>query len=1211
MNLRLPSALVLALLLGCAQSAGTMTVVDLRVDYQAEPMTVARDAPRFSWRMESEAGDSRQRAYRVEVIAGTGDVAWDSGEVAGSRSQGVAYDGRSLEPGSRYDWRVTVWPGQGDPVTAASWFETGIGGADESGFSAARWIGGSERDLVFDAGYLSVFSLAFDLRLDRDSRSSRAAFLLGGNDFRLMQAHLNVHGVALEPDRSFFALEFDAAGLDDASGQAQVNVYRVGHTAEDSPDEPLARLPIPVSIVNDSNRYERHRIHVDVVFGVLSIYVDGHDDEHRITEFDPARAAFSAQGLAVSPLGSGGNYIAYPMLGDVGFWMKPGEQAEFSNIEVRHLRAPSNELFAAGVPDDRGYEEIFLGRSDVSGIREGENGAYLVAGEDDDTIVLADPGNGGVPMLRREFALADKTIARARLYATARGIYELYVNGERVGDSYFTPGLMQYDQHHPYQAYDVTALLAAGADNVVGAVLGEGWWSGNVTYTGSNWNYFGDRQALLARLVVTYDDGSTTVLVTEPAGWRVYHDGPLRYGSFFQGEVYDASREANVSGWASTGFDAGDWQPAEVVPLEGSAFLGDPAVDRNQHDQLVTGYDDMQFVGQIGESPTVVATLEAVSVEETRPGVFVYDMGQNMVGFPRISLGDVSTGEPVILRYSEVLYPELPAHAGLERTPMMENLRAALVHDIYYPGGDDSVIQPRFTFHGYRYLEVSGLAEALPLTAVEGLVVSSVTDFSANYETSNPTVNRLWENIKWSMRGNFLSIPTDTPARNERMGWSGDISVFARTANYLGQVNPFMTRHLLAMRDLQSDEGRFPDVAPVGGGFGGTLWGSAGVTVAWETYRQYGDRSLLSEHYPAMRRYVDFLDASRDPEYGLIQEGPLGDWLSPEGEKNDNTLLWEAYFVYLADVLRQSAEILGQDADAARFEALHGKQKAFFNDTYVDAETGRTVSSGFQQILFGPPPTIDPATRGELVDTQASYAIPIALGVFDADNLERAYEHLANTIERENVDDGGTQRPAYSLMTGFIGTAAIGDALSAAGRDDLAYRLLQQTSYPSWLYPVLNGATTIWERLDSYTVEAGFGGNNSMNSFNHYAFGAVGGWMMSRSLGIRPADGSAGYSEFVLAPSPDPTGQMTWAKGYYDSLHGRISSAWSIDGDATTFSFVVPDNTNATLKLPVPEGANVDGDTEALRGEEAAAIFALGPGQHEFTVTRTAAPSTR
>lgn len=1187
------------ILAACQSATRTIEVVDLRVDYETTPMTVESGQPQFSWRMESDDGQGSQRAYAVEVFAQDGSSVWASGEVESASSTGIRYSGPALEPTQRYSWQVTVWPEDGDVSTAQSWFETGFLSGGVSSWHGAEWIGGSDVDRVFQSDYLSVFRLAYDVQIDQDSGSERAAFLLGGNDFRLMDANLNVHSVENAEDESFIALELDISGFDSGSGRARLHVYRVGHTQEDRRDEPFASFDVPTSIIGLENRYDAHRIHVDAIFGVLAIWVDGRDADHRLTPYDAFRSQFQAQGLEVSPLGSGGNYIAFPMVGEIGFWQKPGQQARFSNIDVSNLRAPANTLFAAG--GESAYDEIFAGEGTV---RIDDDGGYVVRGGDDATVVLADPSRPGTPMLRTEFSLDDKMIASARIYVTARGIYELYLNGTRVGDDVFAPGLTQYDKHHPYQAYDVTEQLQSGDANALGATLSEGWWSGNATYTGGNWNFFGDRQSLLAALVVTYEDGTTQEIVTDASTWRVSHNGPVRYGSFFQGEVYDARLEDAVDGWTEPGYDDGGWQPAATVPLDGSAFVGDPARDRDIHDQLITSWDESRLVGHDGESPSVVDTLNARSVEETRPGVYVYDMGQNMVGFPRIRLSGTAPGTRVVIRYAEVLYPELSEHEGLERTPMMENLRAALNHDVYVTKGGTETIEPRFTFHGFRYLEISGLASAPPVDAVEGLVVSSVDSFSAHYETSNPTVNRLWDNIRWSMRGNFLSIPTDTPARNERMGWSGDISVFARTANYMSHVNPFMTRHMLAMRDLQSDAGRFPDVAPVGGGFGGTLWGSAGVTVAWETYRQYGDLSLLADHYAAMVRYVEYLQTRRDPQHGMILEGPLGDWLSPENAKNDNTLLWEAYNVYLLDIVAQAAAALGNEADAERFNQMRADSKAYFVDTYIDEESGRTISSGLVQQAFGPPPAFDPDTRGTLVDTQASYAIPIALGVLDGEERERAARHLAEAVERENTDDRGVERPAYSLMTGFIGTAAVGDALSMTGRDDLAYRLLQQTSYPSWLYPVLNGATTIWERLNSYTVDEGFGGNNSMNSFNHYAFGAVGGWMMSRSLGIRPGD-EPGYASFVLAPTPDPTGQMTWAKGHYDSLYGRIESEWSVEDDGSVkYRFVVPENSNADVVLPTGNNASIENGQglEQIEMRAATVLFRAPPGTHEVTV---------
>ncbi|HEY0109728.1 MAG TPA: family 78 glycoside hydrolase catalytic domain, partial [Fibrella sp.] len=542
-----------------------------------------------------------------------------------------------------------------------------------------------------------------------------------------------------------------------------------------------------------------------------------------------------------------------------------------------------------------------------------------------------------------------------------------------------------------------------------------------------------------------------------------------------------------------------------------------------------------------------------------------------MVGFPRIVIKNGKKGQVITMRYAEVKYPNLAEYKDNTGMVMMENIRAALTQDMYILKGGDETIQPRFTFHGYRYLELTGIDRAVPIADVSGLVISSINALSSQYETSNALVNKLWQNITWSLRSNFLSIPTDTPARNERMGWSGDISVFSRSATYLTNADLFLRRHLLAMRDVQAENGRFTDVAPMGGGFGGTLWGSAGIVVAWETYRQYGDVMLLKEHYDAMKRYTQFLESKVDKQTGILNEGPLGDWLSPENNKNDNTLFWMAYYAYDLGIMSKVATLLGKNDDAAQFLKRHNEIKSVWNEVYIDKATHKTIKSGVITAAMGPPsqqPQAQQSNKGQLIDTQASYAIPLAVGVVNEENKPFAVRYLNESIERKNKDDGGIERPAYSLMTGFIGTASITEALSENGHSATAYQLLQQKEYPSWLYSVVNGATSIWERLNSYTVENGFGGNNSMNSFNHYSFGAVAAWMYNNSLGIQRHPEKAGFKEIVLKPTPDPTKKMTFARGYYDSVYGRINSEWKWEGNRWLYKTTVPANTTATLYLP-------------------------------------------
>ena len=1163
----------------------------LRTEYLNTPIGLDVEVPRFSWQMITDANSrgDRQEAFRLTVKDEEQALVWDSGKVNSGQSHLVAYAGDALKPKTRYSWDITVWDQSGKAVGNSSWFETGLGlldsNPDSSGWQAADWIGGDDSEVQLYSHYLSVFKLNFGLQLDAKTRSTRAGFVLGGNDLRLMDKDLNIQGVASPRNANYISFELNIAPL--KSGKpAVLEVYRVGYAADDSAQKPFQTFEIPDHLLNLNTQYEMHRVYLHNNFGIFQIFVDGETAENEVSKSD-TDSPYAPKGINLNPVGSGNNYISFPMLADIGFKVDAGQTANFESFEIRNYRAPSNVLYWEQPRAD--YTGIFskaLG-TEVIGTTSG----LRVAGGSNGTLILADPSHSATPMLRSEFNLQEKPIKKARIYATARGIYELYLNGNRVGNTVFAPGLTQYNKTQQYQVYDVTTMLRSGKDNAFGAWLSEGWWAGNITYSGEHWNYFGDRPSLKAVLEVTYEDGTQSQIITEPTTWKLFTDGPIRYGSFFQGEVYDAQKEAAVSGWDAPGYEDDQWKDAVSVPLEGTVFTG-------------LDYSELVFRSQIGLPPTVVKTLTAKSRTEVRPGVFVYDMGQNMVGVPEIDIINGKAGDTVVLRYAEVLYPNLPEYAGNEGMIMLENIRAALTQDLYILKGGPEVIRPRFTFHGYRYLELSGIAQAPSVSEVKGQVISSIPHLDSYFETSDPLVNRFWENITWSLRANFLSIPTDTPARNERMGWSGDINVFSQAATYLAGVAPFLSRHLLAMRDIQREDGRFTDVAPVGGGFGGTLWGSAGIIIPWEVYQQYGDTRILEEHYEAMVRYLNFLDSRVDPETGRIDEGPLGDWLSPENAKNDNTLLWTAYHAYDFWILSETARILGKTKDAERYHARYATRKAYFNNTYVDAKTGKTIHSGYAGRMFGPPPPgYAPPKPGDPVDTQASYAIPLNFDLFHLEYKALAAQHLAATVQRSNMDDSGVLRPAYSLMTGFIGTASINPALSASGNTADAYQLLLQREYPSWLYPVVNGATTIWERLNSYTLEDGFGGNNSMNSFNHYSFGAVGAWMNRNVLGMQRDPKSPGFKHFFLSPTPDPNQEMTYAKGHYDSPYGRISSAWKQDETETVYEFTIPANTSATVWLPASEVSKISEGDKKLKKAEGITVLGSEHGRVKLEAT--------
>jgi alpha-L-rhamnosidase len=660
---------------------------------------------------------------------------------------------------------------------------------------------------------------------------------------------------------------------------------------------------------------------------------------------------------------------------------------------------------------------------------------------------------------------------------------------------------------------------------------------------------------LLAKLVLTYEDGSREVVATNAATWKYFNAGPVVYSSLDMGEVYDASRDSAVAGWSTSAYDDHPWHSAVQVPLEGSAHLG------HFTDMFGTStdidFDHLSLVGQIGDPAKIYSVIKAQRVTEVRKDVYVYDMGQNVVGVPRIRFEQGEAGRRVTLRVAEMLYPD----SGMIMT---ENYRAALSQDQYIMKAGEQQFQPRFTSHGFQYLEVSGLDAPLRLDQVQAVAISSVHEVTASYESSNSSTNKLWSNLVWSNVDNFLTIPTDCPQRNERMGWSGDISVFSRTATYVSNAAPFFERHMRAMRDTQLPSGKFTDIAPIGGGFGGLLWGSAGITVAWESYQQYGDTQLLRDHYAAMAAYIEHLAASIDPQTGLSNDVQLGDWLGPQDGQLGAAFPATAYHIFDLAIMMKVAAILGRQADVETYGKMYQERKRFFNQTFVNADK-KTLGFVGKPVFPGGPPA--PGTASfKVADTQTSYAVGLALGAFSDENIPYMRKALAAAVERENIDDQGKKRPPYSLMTGFIGTAWISKALSDAGRSDLAYRLLQNHQYPSWVYTIDQGATTIWERLNGYTVENGFGGNNSMNSFNHYSFGAVGQWLMAYSLGIQRGEG--GFKSFVLQPEPDPTGQMTWARGHYDSPYGRIESEWHVENGKLIYMATVPPNTTATLNLP-------------------------------------------
>ncbi|MGS2586189.1 alpha-L-rhamnosidase [Streptomyces hebeiensis] len=729
-----------------------------------------------------------------------------------------------------------------------------------------------------------------------------------------------------------------------------------------------------------------------------------------------------------------------------------------------------------------------------------------------------------VAQLRHEFRLKRKAVARARLYSTALGLYEAYLNGARVSEDRLAPGWTDYRERVQYQTYDVTRLLVPGR-NALGVTLATGWYAGSVGWYGPH--QYGTRPALLAQLEVIYADG-TTERVLSDTDWRTA-TGPVTGADLMAGEDYDARLETD--GWTRAGFDAAGWAGAEAV-------------------DGVTA----SLVAEVGGPSRVERELPALRMTEPRPGVFVFDLGQNMVGTVRLTVSGAA-GTTVRLRHAEVLGPD-----GMLYT---DNLRTARATDRYtLKGAGTEIHEPRFTFHGFRYVEVTGYPGRPPLGAVVGRVIHTAAPFTMDFRTNVPMLNRLHHNITWGQRGNFVSVPTDTPARDERLGWTGDINVFAPTAAYTMESARFLTKWLGDVRDSQTAEGAFTDVAPHVGdlGHGVAGWGDAGVTVPWALYQAYGDTRVLEQSWPSMVRWLDYLE--RHSSGCLRPAEGYGDWLNVADE-TPKDVIGTAYFAHSADLVARTAEALGKDP--APYTALFRAVRDAFRAAYVSA--GARIKG----------------------DTQTGYVLALSMDLLTEADRGPAADRLVQLIRAKD----------WHLSTGFLGTPRLLPVLTATGHTDVAYRLLLQRTFPSWGYQIDRGATTMWERWDSITPDGGFQ-DAGMNSFNHYAYGSVGEWMYATIAGIAP--GAPGFKKVVVRPRPG--GVVTRAEGRYDSLYGPVTTRWKTDSAGFRLTVSLPANT--TGEVWVPAGAAADGTDIAhgtarfLRREDGCAVFATGSGTHRF-----------
>ena len=703
------------------------------------------------------------------------------------------------------------------------------------------------------------------------------------------------------------------------------------------------------------------------------------------------------------------------------------------------------------------------------------------------------------PYVRKEFS-SEKKISSARVYVTALGLYELFLNGQKVSTDLFTPGWTSYKNRIQYQTYDVTSLLKG--KNTIGAILGDGWYRGNIGWGGNN--YFGKKQALLCQLQINYTDGTSETILSDDS-WKVAA-GPILFSDIYNGESYDAGKE--MPGWAKSGFDDSKWGKVSILD-----------------------HSKKMLIAPQGEVVKAIEEIKPIKILTTPKGETVFDMGQNMVGWVKLTVNG-KKGDQVTLKFAEVLDKDGNFYT--------DNLRKAKSTDVYILKGEgEEVFEPHFTFHGFRFLKLEGLPAAPTLDQVTGIVIHSDMTPTGSFACSDPMINQLQHNIQWGQKGNFLDIPTDCPQRDERLGWTGDAQVFSMTAAFNFDVAPFYTKW---MRDVAADQlpdGLVPHVIPdvLNGEGGSTAWADVAVIVPWTTYLSYGDKRILEVQYPSMKGWVEYMKSRAGDDNLWIGDNHFGDWLAfattnsdYPGATTEKDLIATAYYSYSSGLLAKIAAIIGNNDDAKKYAQLSNDIKKAFQKEFV-TPAGRLVSH-----------------------TQTAYSLALAFDLLPEDLIPKAAKYLADDVKKMG-----------HLTTGFVGTPLLCKTLSAHGYDDLAFMLLNRKDYPSWLYPVTQGATTIWERWDGQKPDGSFQ-DVGMNSFNHYAYGAIGEWLYQYVAGINIDPEHPGYKHILLAPHVG--GGLTNANAEFESLYGKIKSAWKLDGEEFIYEVTIPVNTTATLLLP-------------------------------------------
>ena len=1088
----------------------TATVYDVRVEDMVNPVGIDNTTPVFSWKTDSDTLGWTQTAYRIKVTCGD-DTVWDSGKVEDDRSVGIAYGGDTLVSSTEYTWTVTVWNQNGEiAVSDEATFEMGLVGEDP--FSDARFISYVSKPAFENTTY----TIDFDFVIHKDNIGFCFS-MVDDSTFAMWQ--INSYQGAHSDGRVILRPHFKSNGSWTAVPGGPGNVQEVdltdaiGYSANEVIEKPLhARIAV------DGKQIKTY-------FGQTQ------DSLTLVWDYTHSREV---------PLYD----IGFRHSGTDGGDMEIGS---YDNIVLKD--ADGNVLYSQDFSDS---SFDFIGESRIAV----ENGMARVGGTHlvgELIFDLTSMATTNLPVFRKEVNVKSDLVS-AKIYTSGLGVYEAYINGQRIGRQYadgtveyheLKPGFTEMNDHKFYNSYDVTWMMNKGEANAIAAVVSGGWWSDLTTL------HFGKNDAFWCKLVLTYADGSTEIVVTDRT-WKTYRASAVISADIFSGETYDARVSEE---WKLPGFDDSAWadaQPSREFSGELVAWRGSYVTVREDKElttQSVNVYD-----GVTGASASAYGTINVIGTygDESftlHPGqTAVVDFGQNFAGWEYIEI-EGPKGAMVTVTHGEMLNDGNGArnrgNDGPEGSIYNANYRTAEATTRYILNGQGvEKYHPTFTFYGFRYIEITA-TQTVTVHKLRGQVVSSVEKDTGFITTSDEDVNQLISNIRWGQYSNYLSVPTDCPQRDERQGWTADAQVFSQAGCYLAFSKSFLEKFTMDMRDAQNAVGAYPGTAPTGeyqgGGWGDLGWADAGVIIPYTLYKMYGDTSVIRDNWRSMQFYVDRYLSKTD------KKGPgglYGDWLAYESNDSEiKAMLGVAFYAWDAMMMAEMAEVIGEDPTPYR--ELYETEKAYFIELYVD-EQGRLIRSE---------------------QTVCLYALYLDL-LPDEHSVEQVTKQLIR-----NIDSKGNR-----LQTGFLGTAILLPTLTKIGRSDLAYTLLLQHDNPSWLYSVDQGATTIWERWNSYTQESGFG-DVGMNSFNHYAYGAVAGWMFESMAGIGADFENPGFKHVILAPKPDT---RLACEASYDSAYGTIKAKSSYEGDEWTYAFTLPANTTGTLKIPVADQASCTVNGKAL-----------------------------